>query len=251
MRVTLFDYTGAGTEDPAGRAAAILLFTKSTRLEMRPALLEEYASLSDGEILSKLKEMANTNPGSWEFIDFSFLIEDVTRAYTHQQVRTRQASYAQQTLRVLDVSKGKGWDYATGPSIESNPTNKKVYEETMTAIDLAYKFLITNGARIEDARGLLPTNILTNICFKINMRNFINLVRKRKSLRVQDEYRKIVDLMLIEVEKVYPWFFIFYKNDQMQAYVDLQNIINECKRLTSEEKMAIYKKLDIIIAGLD
>lgn len=251
MKVTLFDYTGAGNIDPGSYAAAILLFTKSTRLEMSPGLLQTVKDTTYNDKIKQLKEMADTNPGSWEFIDFSFLIEGVTRAFTHQLVRARTASYAQQTLRVLDVSEEKGWDYLTGPSIESDKMNKKAYDETMSAIDLAYKLIIARGGKVEDARGLLPTNILTNICMKIDMRNFINLARKRQSMRVQDEFRRVIDLALIEVEKVYPWFYMFYKNDQMKAFNDLFIVILESKGLTSEEKTAIYKKLDIIKSGLD
>ena len=36
MKVTLIDYTGAGTPDPARHAANVLVFTKRTRLEMDP-----------------------------------------------------------------------------------------------------------------------------------------------------------------------------------------------------------------------
>ena len=155
MKVTLFDYTGAGSLDPASYAAAILIFTKSTRLEMNPMLLRAAKELIYDDKINRLKEMSNTNPGSWEFIDLSFLVEGVTRAYTHQQVRTRHASYAQQTLRVLDVSEGHGWNYLTGPSIEADKMSKKAYEETMTAIDLAYKLMIARGARVEDARAII------------------------------------------------------------------------------------------------
>jgi flavin-dependent thymidylate synthase len=246
MKVTLFDYTGAGTMDPASYAAAILLYTKSTRLEMSPGLLKEFKEISNEEKIKQLKIMSTTNPGSWEFISFSFLIEGVTRAFTHQLVRTRHASYAQQSLRVLDISEGTGWNYSTGPSIKSNLANAKVYTETMNMIDLTYKFIIKNGGNIEDARGILPTNILTNINMKIDMRNFINMARKRQSLRVQDEYRNVIDLMITKVEKVYPWFHIFYKSDEMKAHKELSLMIEENPKLTPEEKKEIYKKLDII-----
>jgi thymidylate synthase ThyX len=80
----------------------------------------------------------------------------------------------------------------------------------------------------------------------VNMCNFINLVRKRVSRRVQDEYRNVMDAMIIEVEKVYPWFYLFYKNDAFKARKDLQDIIFENKKLSSEEKLDMVKKLDII-----
>jgi thymidylate synthase (FAD) len=246
MKVSLIDYTGAGSPNPARRAANLLLFTKSTRLQMSPALFSEIESKTSDEILAELAAMADTNPGSWEFIDFAFLIQDATRSFTHQLVRTRHASYAQQSLRVVDVSDNGGWTFETGASIVTVSERNSVYTGIMNVIGIGYKKLIELGAKIEDARGILPTNIHTNICVKIDMRNFINLIRKRQSLRVQNEYRNAAELMLIEVQRVYPWFYLFYKNDEAKAYKDLQDLIQDNDKLTPDEKTAMYKKLDII-----
>jgi flavin-dependent thymidylate synthase len=247
MKVTVFDYTGAGSPDPARHAANVLLFTKSTRLNMTPDLIETIKNMPDEEVMFNLRMMSNTNPGSWEFIEFKFLFEGVSRALQQQLTRTRHAAYAIQTLRVVDVKK---WEYETGPSIKGNIDLGVVYDSTMRAIDHAYRELIKLGAEVEDARGILPLNIKTNMCMKIDMRNFITLSRKRMSGRVQSEYRHLMDAAVIEVEKIYPWFHIFYKNDEMKAYRDLIDLIND-SNLTPEEKTTIYKKLDIIKSGLD
>jgi flavin-dependent thymidylate synthase len=203
--------------------------------------------MPDKEVTFNLRMMANTNPGSWEFVDFKFLFEGVSRALQQQLTRTRHAAYAIQTLRVVDVKK---WEYETGPSIKGDIDRSVVYDSTMRNIDHAYRELIKLGAEVEDARGLLPLNIKTNMCMKIDMRNFITLSRKRMSGRVQNEYRLLMEAAIIEVEKIYPWFHIFYKNDEMKAYKDLIDLVND-SNLTSEEKTAIYKKLDIIKSGLD
>jgi flavin-dependent thymidylate synthase len=243
MKVTLFDFTGNGCPDPARHAANCLVFTKSTRLNMTPSLMLEIAEKSEEEILQELKIMSNTNPGSWEFVHLSFIVEGVTRGFTHQLVRTRQASYAQQTMRVLKMQK---WKYETGPTIKGNIDREVIYDYVMRTIDTGYQELIEQGAAIEDARGILPTNIRTNICMSINMRNFINLTRKRVSIRVQNEYRQVMDAMVMEIEKIYPWFYIFYKNDEIKARKDLQNMIYENKNLSPEEKTEMIKKLDIL-----
>lgn len=240
MKVTLFDYTGNGSENPSRLAAEILLFTKSTRLNMEPSLLEEIMTMSEEKMYLELKMMADTLPSSWEFIHFSFLIQGVTRAFTHQLVRTRTASYAQQAMRIVKM---EDFQYSTGSTIQGPA--KTLYDATMKTISSNYEKLINDGVNTEDARGILPTNIHTNICMSINMRNFINMVRKRSSLRVQDEYRSVLNAMVMEVEKVFPWFYIFMKNDKIKAMTDLQNLINETKTLTSEEKMTFLKKIDL------
>jgi flavin-dependent thymidylate synthase len=243
MRVTLIDYTGKGNLDPSRYAANILVYTRSTRLKMTPGLLEEVAKRDDYEILKELKEMANTLPSSWEFVHLTFLIEEVTRAFTHQLVRTRTASYAQQAMRIVDMTDFK---YDTGPSVLDNGT----YKATMETIAANYKIMIDDGVRTEDARGVLPTNILTNINMSINMRNWINLIRKRSSARVQDEYHRVINQMIMEVEKVYPWIYLFVKNDPLKARIDLQDMIYENPNLSSEEKINMVKKLDIVIKDL-
>jgi flavin-dependent thymidylate synthase len=248
MKVTLFDYTGAGQAYPERYAAHILIFTKSTRLSMQPVFLEEIGTWSEERVAEELKIMAGTNPGSWEFIHFTFLIQEVTRAFTHQLVRTRTASFAQQSQRVLEI---KDFTYTVGPSIEKDKLVVGAYHNTMENNFQCYKHLIEAGASPEDARGILPTNVHTNICMTINMRNFISLCRKRSSKRVQDEYQKVVNAMIMAVEKVYPWFYIFYKSDEMKAYNDLLEMLYENKNITTDERLAMYKKIDIIKSGID
>lgn len=223
-KVTLIDYTGAGSPD-RDYAVNILLFTKNTRLNMTVGGVVDVATWSPDQKYEQLKYMANTNPGSWEFVDYTFLIERVTRAFTHQLVRTRHASYAQQTMRVLDVSTGPGWEYLTGPSITG--MNNKRYDVQMDAIADTYKQMIKEGAEVQDARGILPTNILTNITMKINMRTFIELCRKRVSPRVQDEYRTVLEGMKMAVRRVHPWIDVFINRTFDQAAADLDKMIVE------------------------
>lgn len=215
MKVTLISYTQDAIE--------LLIFTKNTRLTMTPDRLDAIKMWSQEQKWNELEYMANTIPSSWEFVDYTFMIEGVTRAFTHQLVRTRTASFAQQTMRVLDVSKGKGWDYATGPSIKTE--NKILYDLIMATIDDGYKSLIKDGAAIEDARGILPTNILTNIVMKINMRNFVELIYKRSGPRVQGEYRDVLAAMQTAVKKVHPWIGIFIDRTFDKAAADLDKEI--------------------------
>lgn len=223
MKVTLIEYTGSGHPDPAKYAMAMLAFTKSTRLTMSPGLFAEIMAKPKEELEAELDYAARTIPSSWEMVDYTFLIEGVTRAFTHQLVRTRTASYAQQAMRILNVSEGQGWGYATGPTIEGDPEKKRVYDAAMECIDVGYRDLVQMGAAVEDARGLLPTNILTNIVMKLNMRNWVDLVRKRSSLRVQDEYRAVVEGMKAEVSAVHPWISKFIERDFDHAVTELAN----------------------------
>lgn len=259
MKVTLIGYTGQGPrrsklppynweDDFHGENAIdLLIFTKSTRLTMSPGLLGEIAAWPLKQKIKELEYMANTIPSSWEFVDYTFMVESVTRAFTHQFVRSRQFSFAQQTMRVLNVSEGEGmgWDYLTGPSIESDDQLNHHYDSIMDTIDRAYKHQISNGAKIEDARGLLPTNILTNIIGKCNMRTFVELVRKRSSPRTQSEYRDVLESMKAAVRQVHPWIDLFIERNLDNAIAELQKMINE-EILSNEARTNATKLLDQI-----
>jgi thymidylate synthase (FAD) len=244
MKVTLLDYTGSGQPNPAHYAAAILAFTKNTRLNMTAGSLFEWIVKPWEELEAELRYMANTIPSSWEFVDYTFQIEGVTRAFTHQLVRTRTASYAQQTMRVLDVSEGPGWDFLTGPSLLANPVAKEKYELAMAEIADVYKELTRGaGVKTEDARGILPTNILTNITVKMNMRTFVEMVRKRSSSRTQGEYRDVLDALKNAVKTVHPWIEFFIERDADKAITDLEFILNN-SGLRLDERTRAIKLLD-------
>ena len=135
MKVTLISHTQ--------KAAELLLFTKSTRLNMSPSLMADIESWPEDKKLQGLAYMADTIPSSWEFVDYVFMVEGVSRAYTHQQVRTRAASYAQQTLRVLDVS--KGFEYVFTERNKANPAAMAVISGALKHIQNAYMDLVKMG----------------------------------------------------------------------------------------------------------
>ena len=137
MKVTLINYT------PDPQAMDLLLYTKETRLTQGEETRAKIAAMSAEEKREGLKYMANTIPSSWEFLDYTFEITDVTRAFTHQFVRTRTGSYAQQTMRLLDK---KGFTYETGPSIRSDRDMQTEYDTGMATIQEIYDHLIQDGA---------------------------------------------------------------------------------------------------------
>ncbi len=244
MEVKLIDFTGCGASDPARHAANVLVFTKQTRLNMVAGLMEDIAAWPWERVQSELEYMANTIPSSWEMCSYTFLINGVTRAFTHQFVRTRTGSYAQQTMRVLDVD---GWDYLTGPSIEQDEGLKSEYADEMTSIAGTYNRLIGHGAKIEDARGILPTNILTNIVAKFDLRTFSDTQRKRASSRTQGEYRDVMNAMRAEVLRVHPWTAMFLERTFDKAAAELESGViklQETGHVSPEFKTNMIKLID-------
>lgn len=194
MNVTLISHTPM--------AAELLIFTKSTRLKMSPGLMNEILQWPEEKKLEELEYMANTIPSSWEFVDYVFMIEGVSRAFTHQFVRTRNGSYAQQTMRVLNMGE---YDYVMPERVAANDTARHVVDRANERIRDAYNALLTLGLPAEDARGLLPTNIATNIVAKFNLRALSELVASRSGGRTQGEYQSVVRAMADAVVAVHPW----------------------------------------------
>lgn len=215
MNVQLISYT----QD----AAELLIFTKSTRLQMNPNLLQEIKSWPEEKKMEELKYMANTIPSSWEFADFTFLITGVSRAFTHQFVRTRQGSYAQQTMRLLDV---REYEYVM-PDFLAGSKAAAVIEDTNNFIKDSYRRLIDYGAAIEDARGILPTNIATNIVAKFNLRTLAELCKSRTGGRTQGEYQKVINAMADTVIAVYPWAEMFLFQQGRDYFAEIEQFAKD------------------------
>ena len=194
MKVTLISTTPEAKE--------LLIFTKSTRLTMSPGLMDEIRAWPEEKKLAELEYMANTIPSSWEFVDYVFMIEGVSRAFTHQFVRSRQGSYAQQTMRVLNMGE---YDYVYTDRVMNDVQALGIVDIVNENIRLGYNKLIELGLPAEDARGILPTNIATNIVAKFNLRAFVDLAKSRTGGRTQGEYQKVMNAMVDEVLKVHPW----------------------------------------------
>ena len=110
------------------------------------------------------------------------------RGVTHEIVRHRIASYAQESTRYCNYSKGKYGsqisviDLATGFSYDlSNETDRLKYEEWQEAMNDAerhYMNMIKLGASAQEARSVLPNSTKTEIVITMNARewrHFFNL----------------------------------------------------------------------------
>ena len=136
-----------------------------------------------------------------EFCDFTFHIEGVSRALTHQLVRHRLASYAQRSQRYCDED---GFGYVIPTKIKNNPTALAFYEDSIRNIKHNYKTLQEFGIPNEDARYLLPNACETAIEVKMNFRTLIHFMNERLCTRAQWEIREMAREMKRCIEEQYP-----------------------------------------------
>jgi flavin-dependent thymidylate synthase len=220
MRVNLIDHTGIGAADPSQYAARLLCYVKATRLEQGKQTRHTYFVTKPWkEIEKELAAVANTIRSSWEFVDFTFEILDVSRAYTHQQVRSRVGvSFAQQAQRVASMG---DFSVLKPETIASNEGLSTRFDHLMKLTSIFYKEAQEAGVPNQDCRSVLPTNVLTNIIMKINLRAFAELVGKRENLRAQGEYADVVRECARLVMETMPWTKMFlYPERTSTPYLD-------------------------------
>lgn len=245
MKVKLISYTGVGSGDPY-YAAKLLAYTKNTRLNQGDEGLQKFMDLPASKLAEELEYIATTIRSSWEFVYFQFQITDVTRAFTHQLVRTRTASYAQQAQRVVDLSDMRVHKPAT---VEANAEASAAWDRAVAAIKETYGIMHAAGIPNQDCRGIVPTNILTNITVLMNLRTLADLVGKRQNLRAQGEYADVVRGMVDEVLGVMPWTkpFLFPVHTQTPALDSmLKEALGDRSPIDVPEINAALKELDIV-----
>lgn len=221
MKVTLIDYTGAGSNDP-WYAAKLLIYTKNTRLEQGEESRQLVDKMSWDDINMELEYISRTIRSSWEFVDYTFQIQGVTRAFTHQLVRTRTASYAQQAQRVVNLSNFK----SLLPETVKAKGLHLLWESCMDRIARTYEELHRHGVPVQDCRGVLPTNVLTNIIMKANLRTLADLFAKRENLRAQGEYQDVAKEMKRLVLEIHPWTKSFLMPERTQT-PQLDNLLTK------------------------
>ncbi len=197
MNVKLIGFTPNPEKIPAMAA-------KLTHSKIKP---EDLDKTSDEELTNILQYVMNLGHTSViEHTSFTFAISDVSRSLTHQLVRHRIASYAQQSQRYVDFKKP---NYVIPPTIVKNKKMNKAYNETMTLIWEQYNKLLEIGIPAEDSRFILPNAACTNIMVTMNARSLLNFFELRCCLHAQWEIRELANKILKEVKKVAP---IIFKN---------------------------------------
>lgn len=135
---------------------------------------------------------------------FTFSVEGVSRALTHQLVRHRIASFSQQSQRYVRLSEPT---YVVPETVKRDPEAIKVYEETVDGIWDSYSKLIGMGIPAEDARYVLPNGCTTNITITMNARELLHFFSMRCCNRAQWEIREMADEMLRLCKEVSPVIF--------------------------------------------
>lgn len=138
-----------------------------------------------------------------EHLPLTFLVEDVSRALTHQLVRHRMASYTQLSQRYAKVETDKEW-YIEPETVKSSLNILNKYRNLMDDIANLYNEMCSKGIPNEDARMILPNACFTSIIVSMNARAFLEAATLRTCNRAQWEIRQMFQLMRDSIKNIYP-----------------------------------------------
>ena len=124
----------------------------------------------------------------FEHIYFTFKIEGISRACSHQLVRHRHCSFTQRSQRYCSED---GFQVVKPKSFGTVYENGW-HEAFTNIIQDGYKDLQNNGVPNEDARYILPNSCATSLYLSCNLRELIHMANERLCIRAQWEIRDLV-----------------------------------------------------------
>ena len=173
-----------------------------------------YAPVGASELMETLSQekiehvlgtiMSSGHFSTLEHASYTFAIDGVSRAMTHQLVRHRLASYNQQSQRYVTFKEEP--DFIVPDSIAQAGAQDE-YSQAVKDAFAAYSKLVELGVPAEDARYLLPNACETKIVVTMNIRELLHFFSVRCCNRAQWEIREVACKMLELVRPTAPLIF--------------------------------------------
>lgn len=198
MDVRLLNHTPE--PERAIAAAARLCYAPVGAAELLEGMTDEAVR----RVLSTI--MRSGHLSALEHASYTFAIDGVSRAMTHQLVRHRLASYNQQSQRYVSFSERPG--FVVPPAVAAEPAALSRFGAACDAAFEAYRTLIEAGVDPEDARYLLPNAVETKIVVTMNIRELLHFFELRVCKRAQWEIREVALRMLELAEPTAPYIFM-------------------------------------------
>lgn len=169
------------------------------------AELEEKLSSVDVEAFLE-KIMSLGHQSVLEHVSFTFGIEGISRACSHQLVRHRLASYSQQSQRYV-AFKEEDFPLVVPETVAATEHRREIFDGAMNACAEAYQKLLDDGVPAEDARFVLPNAAETKIVMTMNARELLHFFSLRCCERAQWEIRDLAVAMVRVVKPLAPVIF--------------------------------------------
>ena len=189
------------TPDPerAIATAARLCYAPVGAAELMETMPEERVQ----SVLSTI--MGSGHFSTLEHASYTFAVDGVSRALTHQLVRHRLASFNQQSQRYVKFTDGVG--IVKPETVAEDEHANAVFDEAIDTILTAYQTMLEAGIPAEDARYILPNAAESKIVITMNIRELLHFFELRCCNRAQWEIRELAHRMLELVRPTAPYIF--------------------------------------------
>lgn len=162
---------------------------------------------SDEKLVKRL--MKRGHHAMLEFCDAA-VIFSCDRGMSHELVRHRLASFAQESTRYCDYHNdrfGGGITVIEQPTIKANDKAQEVWEKAMEHADSFYQQLRELGIPAQNARSVLPIGLRTKIAMKANIREWMHTLSLRCSEAAHEIIRSCALTVLVNLYAESPILF--------------------------------------------
>ena len=164
-------------------------------------------TMPDEKVRSVLRTVISSGHlSTLEHASYTFAVDGVSRALTHQLVRHRLASYNQQSQRYVRFEDGLAT--VKPESVAQNDETNRIFDQAIEAALEGYKKLLDAGVPAEDARYLLPNAAESKIVITMNVRELLHFFSLRCCNRAQWEIRDMAHRMLELAKPTAPYIFM-------------------------------------------
>lgn len=170
---------------------------------------------------------------------FTFDLQGISRACTHQLVRHRIASFSQQSQRHVRIKPETDW-YVVPPALDDD--SRRRFEDRMRTVASWYLEDSKHGRRIEDARFYLPNAARTNMVVSMNPRELLHVFRLRCAAEAQWEIRAVAWAMLACSKLIAPNIFHRISDAASDSHIEerevkLERALEELRTRFSETEL--------------
>lgn len=154
--------------------------------------------VSEDSWKSLIKKLKENNHGA--MLEFGNFICRITtdRGVSHELVRHRLASYAQESTRYCNYGKNKFNNELTfikPVEIDISKNEFKIWKSAMEAAEESYLTMIEEKVKPENARSVLPISLKTEVVMKCNWRELLHMLDLRTSAAAHPDIRYVMNMI--------------------------------------------------------
>lgn len=135
------------------------------------------------------------------------------RGISHEIVRHRMASFAQESTRYCNYSRGKFGSEVTfirPYNMNSDSTEFAIWESAMLTVERRYMELLSRGISPQMARSVLPNSLKTELVMTANLREWRHFLKLRAAGSTGAPHPQMLEItvpLLIELQRTIPVVF--------------------------------------------